>query len=57
MCNFSTVYVYLGTPSSLIDTMMMMEAVQLFAYGEYMVIFVDIDTYSPKEAVKYLWSK
>ncbi|XP_077302686.1 receptor-type guanylate cyclase Gyc76C-like isoform X2 [Arctopsyche grandis] len=53
--NKTRIYVYLGTPSSLIDTMMMMEAVQLFAEGEYMVIFVDIDTYSPREAVKYLW--
>lgn len=34
-----------------------MEAAQLFANGEYMVIYVDMMTYSIKEAQKYLWSK
>lgn len=42
---------------ALIDMMMTMQALQLFDLGEYMVIYVDMMTYSVKEAQKYLWSK
>lgn len=34
-----------------------MQALQLFDEGEYMVIYVDMMTYSVREAQKYLWSK
>lgn len=55
--SFISVYVFLGTSQSLVDIMNAMEAAQLFANGEYMVIYVDMMTYSIKEAQKYLWSK
>lgn len=42
---------------SLIDFMNTMQSVQLFDNGEYMVIYVDMDTYSDKQAHKYLYSK
>ncbi|KAI8435113.1 hypothetical protein MSG28_003501 [Choristoneura fumiferana] len=47
-------YVFLGSTSGLIEMMTAMESLQLFVKGEYMVIFVDMLTYSPKEALKYL---
>jgi guanylate cyclase, other len=53
----STVYVFMGTPPSLIEMMTNMQALQLFDNGEYMVIYIDMETYSRKDAVKYLWSK
>ncbi|GBP92017.1 Receptor-type guanylate cyclase Gyc76C [Eumeta japonica] len=52
--NRTRIYVFLGSPSGLIEMMTAMESLQLFAKGEYMVIFVDMVTYSPKEALKYL---
>jgi guanylate cyclase, other len=52
-----TVYVFMGTPPSLIEMMTNMQALQLFDNGEYMVIYIDMETYSRKDAVKYLWSK
>lgn len=54
---FFAVYVFLGNHMALIDMMMTMQALQLFDQGEYMVIYVDMMTYSVKEAQKYLWSK
>lgn len=42
---------------SLIDLMNTMQTVQLFDNGEYMVLYVDMDTYSDKQAHKYLYSK
>lgn len=42
---------------TLIDMMMTMQALQLFDEGEYMVIYVDMMTYSVREAQKYLWSE
>lgn len=54
---FISVYVFLGSTAGLIDMMTAMESLQLFAKGEYMVIFVDMMTYMPKEALKYLISK
>lgn len=47
----------MGTPPSLIELMTNMQALQLFDNGEYMVIYIDMETYSVREAVKYLWSK
>lgn len=52
--NRTRIYVFLGTAYALVDMMASMETVQLFSKGEYMVIFVDMMTYSPKEAEKYL---
>lgn len=57
MIVFISVYVFLGSTSGLIDMMSAMESLQLFVKGEYMVIFVDMMTYSPKESLKYLISK
>lgn len=54
---FISVYVFLGTSKALVDMMNTMESAQLFENGEYMVIFVDMMTYSPREAKNYLWSK
>lgn len=54
---YLSVYVFLGSTSGLIEMMTAMESLQLFVKGEYMVIFVDMMTYSPKEALKYLISK
>lgn len=52
-----SVYVFLGSTSGLIEMMTAMESLHLFSKGEYMVIFVDMMTYSPKEALKYLISE
>lgn len=52
---FLLVYVFLGTPLSLLDMMNAMQSMQLLEQGEYMVIYVDMNTYSIKEATKYLW--
>lgn len=54
-CLSFTVYVFLGTPTALIDLMSTMQTAQLFDNGEYMVIYVDMNTYSDREARKYLW--
>jgi hypothetical protein len=51
------VYVFLGTAPSLVDLMITMQTAQLFENGEYVVIYVDTNTYSAKDAHKYLWSK
>lgn len=48
---------FLGTSKALVDMMNTMESAQLFENGEYMVIFVDMMTYSPREAKNYLWSE
>lgn len=53
--NHTRIYVFLGTSAALVDMMGSMETIQLFNKGEYMVIFVDMMTYNPKEALKYLW--
>lgn len=53
--NLTRIYVFLGTPMTLIDMMNTMHTAQLFDNGEYMVIYVDMNTYSMKEAQKYLW--
>ncbi|VVD03545.1 unnamed protein product, partial [Leptidea sinapis] len=52
--NRTRIYVFLGTTGGLIEMMTAMESLQLFVKGEYMVIFVDMMTYSTKESLKYL---
>ncbi|XP_013186534.2 receptor-type guanylate cyclase Gyc76C isoform X2 [Amyelois transitella] len=52
--NRTRIYVFLGSTTGLIDMMTAMESLQLFVKGEYMVIFADMMTYSPKESLKYL---
>lgn len=56
-CLIISVYVFLGSTTGLIEMMSAMESLQLFVKGEYMVIFVDMMTFSPKEALKYIISK
>jgi hypothetical protein len=51
------VYVFLGNPKVLVEMMNTMHALQMFDNGEYMVITVDMETYSYREAYKYLWRK
>ncbi|XP_041976899.1 receptor-type guanylate cyclase Gyc76C-like [Aricia agestis] len=51
--NRTRIYVFLGSTPGLIEMMTAMESLQLFVKGEYMVIFVDTITYSPKESLKY----
>ncbi|XP_063972285.1 receptor-type guanylate cyclase Gyc76C-like isoform X1 [Diachasmimorpha longicaudata] len=53
--NMTRIYIFLGTPLSLIELMAAMQNQRLLDNGEYMVIYVDMMTYSPKEAEKYLW--
>ncbi|XP_018785415.1 PREDICTED: receptor-type guanylate cyclase Gyc76C-like [Bactrocera latifrons] len=52
--NRTRIYVFLGSANSLVDFMLSMETANLFLKGEYMVIFVDMMPYTPKEAEKYL---
>jgi hypothetical protein len=49
--------VFLGNPKVLVEMMNTMHALQMFDNGEYMVITVDMETYSYREAFKYLWRK
>lgn len=51
------VYVFLGQTKTLVDMMLQMQANQMFENGEYIVIFVDLRTYSPREAYQYIWSE
>lgn len=51
------VYIFLGTPMSLIDMMNSMQGQRLLDDGQYMVIHVDMMMYSQREAQKYLWSE
>ncbi|KAK9751499.1 Receptor family ligand binding region [Popillia japonica] len=53
--NKTRIYVFLGNVGSLIDLMNTMQTAQLFEKGEYIVIYVDWETYSEKQASKYLW--
>ncbi|XP_032674981.1 receptor-type guanylate cyclase Gyc76C-like [Odontomachus brunneus] len=53
--NKTRIYIFLGTAMSLIDMMNSMQNQKLLDNGEYMVIHVDMMTYSPREAQKYLW--
>lgn len=53
--NKTRIYVFIGQDKNLIEMMGTMQSLQLFQNGEYLVIFVDIMTYSRREALKYLW--
>ncbi|KAK0094945.1 hypothetical protein PV326_009569 [Microctonus aethiopoides] len=53
--NMTRIYIFLGTAMSLIDIMNAMQNQRLLDNGEYMVIHVDMMTYSSREAQKYLW--
>jgi len=53
--NRTRIYVFLGTPISLIDFMDTMQRAQLFENGEYIVIYVDMNTYLEKENYKYIY--
>ncbi|EFA10586.2 receptor-type guanylate cyclase Gyc76C isoform X1 [Tribolium castaneum] len=53
--NRTRIYVFLGGLTSLLDLMITMQTAQLFENGEYIVIYVDTNTYSEKEAHKYIW--
>ncbi|XP_058808902.1 receptor-type guanylate cyclase Gyc76C-like isoform X2 [Phymastichus coffea] len=53
--NMTRIYIFLGTPISLIEFMNAMQNQRLLDNGQYMVIHVDMMTYTPKEAMKYLW--
>uniref|UniRef100_A0ABD2W0E8 Guanylate cyclase n=1 Tax=Trichogramma kaykai TaxID=54128 RepID=A0ABD2W0E8_9HYME len=53
--NMTRIYIFLGTPISLIEFMNAMQNQRLLDDGQYMVIYVDMLTYTPKEAMKYLW--
>lgn len=44
--NRTRIYIFLGSPAALIEMMASMEAIQLFDKGEYMVIYVDMMSYS-----------
>lgn len=52
-----SVYVFLGTPISLVEFMDTMQRARIFDKGEYIVIYVDMNTYREKEAHKYIYSK
>ncbi|XP_044753115.1 receptor-type guanylate cyclase Gyc76C-like isoform X2 [Coccinella septempunctata] len=53
--NRTRIYVFLGNTLSLVDMMTTMQTLQLFENGEYIVIYVDTNMYSDKDAHKYLW--
>nr|CAH7756393.1 unnamed protein product [Callosobruchus chinensis] len=55
--NRTRIYVFLGTPMSLLELMNTMQTAKLFENGEYIVIYIDMNTYSDKQAYQYLWSK
>ncbi|VEN37483.1 unnamed protein product [Callosobruchus maculatus] len=53
--NRTRIYVFLGTPMSLLELMNTMQTAKLFENGEYIVIYIDMNTYSDKQAYQYLW--
>ncbi|XP_066155671.1 receptor-type guanylate cyclase Gyc76C-like isoform X2 [Euwallacea fornicatus] len=53
--NKTRIYVFLGTSISLVDFMDTMQRAQLFENGEYIVIYVDMNTYLKKEVHKYIY--
>lgn len=50
------IYVFLGPVYTLSQLMEAMDSLKLFQNGEYMVIFVDMMTYSSRESHKYIWT-
>lgn len=53
--NRTRIYVFLGPVYALVNMMEAMDAMKMFQDGQYMVIFVDMMTYSEREAQKYIW--
>ncbi|KAI5695232.1 hypothetical protein M8J75_013039 [Diaphorina citri] len=53
--NRTRIYVFLGSVVSLIELMAVMQSLNMFANGEYFVIYVDLMTYNEIEAHKYLY--
>ncbi|XP_076266824.1 receptor-type guanylate cyclase Gyc76C-like isoform X1 [Rhynchophorus ferrugineus] len=53
--NKTRIYVFLGTSISLVDFMDTMQRAQLFKNGEYIVIYVDMNTYRQQEVHKYIY--
>ncbi|CAG9815672.1 unnamed protein product [Phaedon cochleariae] len=53
--NKTRIYVFLGTPLALVELMDSMQVAKLFDNGEYIVIYVDMNTYSEAQAYQYLW--
>ncbi|XP_072944061.1 receptor-type guanylate cyclase Gyc76C-like [Epargyreus clarus] len=51
------IYVFFGSTPALVDMMNAMESMQLFARGEYMVIFIDMIPLWPKDPLDYLLTK
>lgn len=50
------IYVFLGPVYSLNYLMEAMDSLKLFQDGEYMVVFVDMMTYAPRQANQYIWT-
>ncbi|XP_050532707.1 receptor-type guanylate cyclase Gyc76C-like isoform X2 [Daktulosphaira vitifoliae] len=55
--NKTRIYVFLGSSNSLVDMMTIMQALQLFDNGDYMVIYADTKINSNKDARHYLWKQ
>ncbi|XP_030761809.1 receptor-type guanylate cyclase Gyc76C-like isoform X2 [Sitophilus oryzae] len=53
--NRTRIYIFLGTSISLVDFMDTMQRAQLFENGEYIVIYVDMNTYRQQEVHKYIY--
>ncbi|XP_018562246.1 receptor-type guanylate cyclase Gyc76C isoform X2 [Anoplophora glabripennis] len=53
--NRTRIYVFLGTRTSLVELMNIMQSARMFENGEYMVIFVDMSAYSEQDVHRYLW--
>ncbi|KAG5888051.1 hypothetical protein JTB14_032859 [Gonioctena quinquepunctata] len=53
--NRTRIYVFLGNTPALVELMDSMQSGKLFDKGEYIVIYVDKNTYSDKAAHQYLW--
>ncbi|XP_025406110.1 receptor-type guanylate cyclase Gyc76C-like isoform X2 [Sipha flava] len=50
------IYVFFGTPKSLVDMMAAMQSLQLFDNGDYMVIYGDTKFNYGKDFRQYLWN-
>jgi hypothetical protein len=47
----------MGERKNLVEMMGTMESLKLFEKGDYLVLYVDMETYERKEAYGYLWRK
>ncbi|CAG7718784.1 unnamed protein product [Allacma fusca] len=54
--NKTRIYVFIGNDNNLREMMGNMQNLQLFQNGEYIVIYIDMMTYSIREAYKYIWN-